>query len=292
MPEPVLAVHGGAGRIPDDPDWAEVAGRGLRQSLELGRSVLSRGGDALEAVVAAVEVLEDCEVLNAGRGSVLTRDGGVEMDAAVMAGDGGRAGAVACVSRIAHPVRAALLVLRDGRHVLLAGDGAEALARAGGCPEADPESFVTSRRRTQLERRETPRDGATVGAVARDARGHLAAATSTGGTAGKLAGRISDSCQIGAGTWADDATCAVSATGDGELFVRTAFAHEVDALVRHAGLPLTEACEHALARVSAAGGDGGCIAVDREGGLALPFTAARMARGFVDAAGTLLVQPT
>jgi len=205
---------------------------------------------------------------------------------------GGQAGAVAGVSRIAHPVRAALAVLQDGRHVLLAGAGAESLARARGCREADAESFVTARRRAQFERRQASGQGGTVGAVARDAQGHLAAATSTGGMSGKLAGRVSDSCQIGAGTWADNASCAVSATGFGEFFVRSAFAHEVDAGMRLGGLPLGTACERALAAVSAAGGSGGCIAVDHAGSLALPFTTARMARGFVDAGGTLRVEPT
>jgi isoaspartyl peptidase/L-asparaginase-like protein (Ntn-hydrolase superfamily) len=291
----VLAVHGGAGAIPSaasDPEYAEAARRGISEALAAGGRALASGGSAVEAVVSAVELLEDCDVFNAGRGSVLTASGGVEMDAAVMDGSSGRAGAVAAVRCLANPVAGALAVMERSDHVLLAGEGAEALARECGAEVAGADHFVTPRRRAQLAdaqgrggRRPFPRGGGTVGAVARDARGHLAAATSTGGVTAKLPGRVSDSCLIGAGTWADDATCAISATGDGEFFILRAFAHEVDALMRHAGLDLRAACERALSSVCAAGGRGGCIGVDAEGRVALPFTTRGMPRGWIGAEG-------
>jgi isoaspartyl peptidase/L-asparaginase-like protein (Ntn-hydrolase superfamily) len=243
--------------------------------------------------VAAVCALEDCEWLNAGRGSVLTAEGGVEMDAALMDGAARRAGAVAGLRRVCNPVLAARAVMEHSPHVLLAGEGAERFAQARGLALAPPESFVTELRRAQLarwrERASAPAGGGTVGAVARDARGHLAAATSTGGMTGKLAGRVSDSALVGAGTFADDATCAVSATGTGDAFIRAGFAHAVDAGLRHAGLALELACERALASVRALGGSGGCAALDREGRVALPFDTPVMARGVIDEEGRPLV---
>jgi len=283
MSAPVLAVHGGAGRRREDGAQTRAAERGLREALAAGHRVLADGGGAGEAVVVAVEVLEDCGALNAGRGSARTSEGGIEMDAAVMLGEDGRAGAVAGVSRIRHPVRAAWLVLCDGRHVLLAGAGAERFAQERGCEEVESAWF-------DAPLGAEPGPG-TVGAVALDRSGHLAAATSTGGLARKLPGRVSDSCLVGAGTWADDATCAVSGTGHGEFFIRAAFAHQVDAAMRLAGLDLAAACERALARVAAAGGSGGCIAVDRQGRLCFPFDTPAMARGFVDAQGAIRVAP-
>ncbi len=299
----LLAVHGGAGEIPERgeaPAWAALAREGLEASLRAGGGVLRAGGGALAAAVEAVAALEDCPAFNAGRGSVANREGQVEMDAAVMEGTGRRAGAVAGVGALANPVRAALAVLEGSPHVLLAGAGAEAFARDRGLAAADPAELAALARRlaeTWARRRGgAAREravGGTVGAVARDAHGHLAAATSTGGTPGKLPGRLSDSCLPGAGTWADDATCAVSATGWGEMFIRCAFAHEVDALLRHAGLPLEEACARALRAVAALGGAGGCIALDRSGALALPFDTQGMPRGLLaaDGAPQLAVHP-
>ena len=261
--------------------------RGLTEALAAGWRVLEGGGPALESVVAAVRVLEDCLEFNAGRGSVLSASGGVEMDAAVMDGAARKAGAVAVVRRVVHPVEAALAVMRDTSHVLLAGEEAEAFARRQGLELAEPAFFVTARRRAQLERaRPAPQGGGTVGAVARDGAGHLAAATSTGGVVGKLPGRVSDSSLVGAGTWADDATCALSGTGSGDSFIRCAFAHEVHASLHHAGLDLATACERALALVRADGGHGGCIALDAAGTLALPFDTPAMPRAWIGADGT------
>jgi beta-aspartyl-peptidase (threonine type) len=289
----VLAIHGGAGPAPaDDPDrgasrWPGQA-EALAAALRAGMAVLSGGGPALEAVIAAVSVLEDDDHWNAGRGSALTSAGTVEMDAAVADGEGRRMGAVACVTGIRHPVEAARAVMDDGRHVLLAGRGAEAFARSHGLIFEPPEWFITERRRRALETLARDTVG-TVGAVARDGRGHLAAATSTGGRNGQLPGRIGDSPVPGAGTWADDGTCAVSATGIGEAFLRAAFAHEVDARLRLAKVGLSTACQEALAAVHAAGGNGGCIAVAPQGPPLLPFTTELMHRGWAEVGSPLWV---
>ena len=257
--------------------------------------MLSDGGPALDAVIAAVGVLEADEQWNSARGSALTWAGTVEMDAAVADGQGRRLGAVACVSGVRHPVEAARAVMDDGRHVLLAGPGAVAFARAAGLAFEPEEWFVTDRRRRDLDRWSAAASagglagGSTVGAVARDAGGHLAAATSTGGRTGQLPGRIGDSPVPGAGTWAGDGTCAVSATGVGEAFLRAAFAHEVDARLRLEGVDLAAACREALEAVTAAGGNGGCIAVAGAGPPVMPFTTALMHRGWAEVGGPLFV---
>ena len=286
-PPAVLAIHGGAGPAPAEPDiggarWARQA-EGLVAALRAGLAVLRDGGPALDAAVAAVAVMEDDEEWNAGRGAALTAAGTAELDAAVADGRFRRLGAVACVTGVRHPVEAARAVLDDGRHVLLAGPGAEAFARAAGLAFEPGDWFVTDRRRRDLIRH------GTVGAVARDVDGHLAAATSTGGRTAQLPGRVGDSPIPGAGTWADDATCAVSATGVGEAFLRAAFAHEVDARLRLVGADLDTACRAALAEVTAAGGDGGCIALGAGGPPVLPFTTALMHRGWAEVGGPLWI---
>lgn len=273
MNGPVIAVHGGAGSPrPSDRDATRVAA--LARSLRAGQGLLAAGAAALEAVVAAVEELEADGDFNAGRGSTPTAGGEVEMDAAVADGARRRFGGVAAIRAVRHPVAVARAVLEDGRHVLLAGEGAEAFARRAGLASA-PDGWFVDRGSA----------GDTVGAVALDARGHLAAATSTGGRRGQLPGRVGDSPVPGAGVWADDATGAVSATGIGEAFLRVAFAHEVDALVRIGGFTLEDACHRALGEVTAVGGSGGCIALDRHGTLSMPFTSAVMARGYADGSG-------
>ena len=292
-----LAVHGGAGALQADSlaqDEETAARRVLAECLEAGRDLLARGGSALDTVEHCVALLEASEPFNAGRGSVLTAAGNVEMDAAIMDGRTRAAGSVACVRRLAHPISAARLVMEKSPHVLLVGESAERFAQEHGVALVDPQSLVTSARRQQLERaraharvsldHDEP-GGGTVGAVARDATGHLAAASSTGGMTNQLPGRVGDSGLIGAGTWADDETCAVAGTGHGELYIRCAFAHEVDALQRHAGLELDAACERALARVLALGARGGCVALGRQGRPALPFTTPGMYRGWIGTAG-------
>jgi L-asparaginase / beta-aspartyl-peptidase len=287
---PVLVVHGGAGRIvPKELSAARAAAarRGLRQSLAAGMTVLHDGGSALDAVIAAVLVLEDDEQFNAGRGAVLTAAGGVEHDAAVADGATRRAGAVTCISGVRNPVLAARAVLERTPHVLLSGTGARELARREGLALVPVDWFVTARRQQQLAGIQARPEltGGTVGAVALDVAGHLAAATSTGGTTGQLAGRVGDTPLIGAGTWADDRSCAVSATGDGEALMLSVFAHEVDALVRLAGLSLGAACQQALRETEARAGTGGCIALGPDGTVTMPFTSAGMFRGAVDATG-------
>lgn len=300
-----LAVHGGAGGFSSGEPGEQGMREGIAACLEEGRDLLASGATALDVVEALVRRLEAHALFNAGRGSVLTRTGTVEMDAAIMEGAERRTGAVACVRGLAHPVSAARLVMERSRHVLLAGTQAERFALEHGAEARDPSELITEERRTQLERArvrdevrldhdadtdtgesQKPGDeGGTVGAVARDTAGHLAAATSTGGMTNQLPGRVGDSAVAGAGTWADDGTCAVSATGHGEAFIRAAVAHEVDAALRLAGLPLEIACERALARAQALGGRGGLIAIDAAGRLALPYTSRGMLRGWIDANG-------
>ena len=266
-------MHGGAGRITAsdaDAEWSREAHVGLRAAVRAGKAVLEAGGPVLDAVVEVVAALEASPAFNAGLGSVAGSDGRVEMDASVMEGATRRAGAVVGLRRIAHPVRAARAALLDGRHLMYAGEGAEAFARASGLDAVDPETLAAAAPRWR-------RGNGTVGAVALDRQGHVAAATSTGGMAGRATGRVSDSALIGCGTFADDASCAVSATGQGEAFIRAVFAHAVDARVR-AGARLSEACEAMLARVAELGGGGGCVAVDRAGRIALPFDTEGMPR--------------
>ena len=292
-----LAIHGGAGSFARGQLGAgEEAAlrRALAECLAEAQQALADGAPALDAVERAVARLEDDPHFNAGHGSALTQDGRVEMDASIMDGRTRAAGAVACVTRVANPVAAARLVMERSPHVLLVGAGAERFALAQGAREASPASLVTEERRRDLQRAQSGPSGppsgpdgapGTVGAVARDRAGHLAAATSTGGLAGKLPGRVGDSGAIGAGTWADDQSCAVSGTGHGEAFLRCALAHEVDALVRHLGIPLDAACAAALARVEALGSSGGLIALGREGEPVLRFQTPGMARAWVDAGG-------
>jgi beta-aspartyl-peptidase (threonine type) len=301
--KPRLVIHGGAGVI-DPEHFPEARRAAVRASL---RSILSEvwallegGAGALDAVERAVVLLEDSEYFNAGRGSVLNAEGEVEMDAALMDGRDRRAGGVAAVRGLRNPIRAARAVLEQGQHVLLGGEGARRFALARGLQPADEDWLVTADRRAQLERArvagrvsldhdevyaqpERERMG-TVGAVALDRDGHLAAATSTGGMTNKLPGRIGDSPLIGAGTFADDATCAVSTTGTGEAFMRGVSAYDLHARLRH-GEPLAAAAASVIAEARRFGGAGGLIAVDRGGNVALPFDTPGMYRGWIDETG-------
>jgi beta-aspartyl-peptidase (threonine type) len=270
-----IVVHGGAGTWPADAH--ERARDGVRRAVEAGHAVLTAGGDALAAVQAAVIVLEDDPGFNAGRGAALNEEGAIGLDASIMRGSDRAAGAVAAITGIRNPVTAARAVLEEGRHVMLVGDSASAYARETGLATEPEAWFHTEDRRRAFEAGDDSRGG-TVGAVARDARGGVAAATSTGGSAGKHPGRVGDSPLVAAGTWADDATAAISCTGDGEAIMRVALAHEIDALIRHAGLPLAEACERALAGLGGLG-TAGLIAVGR-GGIATPFTTPAMPRAW------------
>jgi beta-aspartyl-peptidase (threonine type) len=290
-----LAVHGGAGTIlRDETSRSRTASYhdGLRRALTAGRDILAAGGSAVDAVTEAVAALEDHPLFNAGRGSVFTRAGTQEMDACLMDGIERRAGAVAGVFGPRNPVRAARAVMERSRHVLLIGEGALAFCRENGVAFCEPGYFQTKTRWRELQRALQHPDGeppqyGTVGAVARDRRDNLAAATSTGGMTGKAPGRVGDTPIIGAGTYADNATCAVSATGHGEFFIRHAAAFAVAARLRHAGQSLDLAARAVIDELVAAGGSGGVVAVDRGGALALPFSTAGMYRGYVREGGAV-----
>lgn len=260
---PAIVVHGGAGA--DPAEGRDELRQGVREAVLGGWRVLAGGGGALDAVEAAVRVLEDHPRFNAGRGSVLTAAGTVEMDASIMEGDRLGCGAVAAVSRIAHPVTLARRVLDDGRHVLLAGEGALAFARAAGLPECDPEWLVTDRQRRRHAGPGAGEPGGTVGAVALDRHGTVAAATSTRGTAGKLPGRVGDSALIGCGTYADSTLGGVSCTGQGEAIIRVVLARRVLDTLKEAGDPAAAARLAVDILVEEGRGQGGLILLDWRG---------------------------
>lgn len=288
----VIVVHGGAGvPLPQllDDDQRAAALRGLNQALRGAHELLADGGSALDAVELAVRAMEDDPAFNAGIGAALTRDGHAEHEAAIMDGRSGLAGAVAGTRHIPNPVRLARAVMEHSPHVCLMGQGAEAFARQRGFELVDGSIFITPRRLLALERvmagapaaehlDEADRHG-TVGAVAVDAHGHVAAATSTGGLTGKLPGRMGDTPVIGAGTYACDATCAVSATGRGEHFMRLVFAHRVASLIELGGLSLELAAAQAMDTLVRAGGSGGLIGATADGCITLRFSGPGMYRG-------------
>ena len=291
-----LMVHGGAGRfergrLPADQEAAMRAG--LNAALDAGSAILTGDGRALDAVEAAVRWLEDDPAFNAGRGAALTRDGGVELDAAIMDGHGRRAGAVAGVAETRSPVGLARAVMEDGRHVFLAGAGADGFAAEHGREAADAGWFATDERRRQLaellaadaDAFDTDMKYGTVGAVALDAGGHLAAATSTGGVTGKRPGRIGDTPVIGAGTFADDRAGAVSCTGAGEFFLRAGAAQAIATRMRLLGESPATAAAAVLTDIGEMGGTGGVIVLAPDGGAAWHFTTAGMNRGLATAAG-------
>lgn len=302
---PVIAIHGGAGTLSRAHISAEqerAYHAALQQVLLAGQAVLAQGGTAMEAVCEAVRLLEDCPLFNAGHGAVFTAEATHELDAAVMDGTTLAAGAVAGVSRIRNPVQAARAVMQNGQHVLMVAEGAERMAQEAGLATVEPSYFSTPARHAQLLAAQARQagvvldhDGAaalagraidegrkmgTVGAVALDAHGHLAAATSTGGMTNKLPGRLGDSPLIGCGTYADDRTAAVSCTGHGESFIRVAAAHDVCARMAYGGASLESATQAVVHEaLPAVQGTGGLIAVDRQGNVCLPFNTEGMYRG-------------
>jgi len=293
-----IAVHGGAGKLGAEdltPEGASAFRRGLESALIAGFTILDSGGLALDAVVAAVSELEDNPLFNAGRGAVLAASGQHELDASLMDGRDLRAGAVAGVRHVRSPIELARLVMERSPHVMLASTGAEEFALEQGIAPVPNSHFATERRRLELEqtlRGELPQGieslTGTVGAVALDAEGNLAAATSTGGTTGKRWGRVGDSPIIGAGTYAANDCCAVSATGHGEFFIRAVVAHEIAALIRYRGLGVQEAAEQVvLGQLTQMGGSGGVIAIGRDGRIAMPFNSDGMLRGAMDARGRI-----
>jgi beta-aspartyl-peptidase (threonine type) len=311
-----LVLHGGSGVIEraDLKPEQDVAYRAvLAKAAEVGAAVLRRGGAALDAVEAAIHILEDDPLFNAGRGAVFTADGKNELDAAIMDGATLEAGAVAGVTRVRNPISAARAVMERSPHVLLMGSGADAFAAAEGLARVDPGYFFVERRWRALEKQlareglaipDRPRGAdiderhaalahdegkrGTVGVVARDGRGHVAAGTSTGGTTGKRWGRVGDSPLIGAGTYASDRSAAVSGTGEGEYFIRLGLARQICALVELQGLSLQAAVDQLIQRdLTALGGQGGVIAVTPDGQMAWSFNTSGMYRARV-ADGRLL----
>lgn len=292
-------VHGGAGTLFTgrvSPEREAIARAGLSDALQAGYSELKAGSAALTAVTAAVKVLESCEVFNAGRGSVYTHEGQQEMDACVMTGHDQQAGAIAGVQGVRHPIELARQVLLHSPHVLLTGAGAEAFARQQGCDFADADYFHSDYRWQQLlqirdqettaldhglgesKPNEQGQSFGTVGAVALDQAGNLAAATSTGGMTNKRFGRVGDSPLIGAGTYAN-ASCAISGTGHGEYFMRAVLAYDLAARLAYQQVGLEQAAADALARLAALGGQGGLIVVNAQGEWSMPFNTGRMYRG-------------
>ena len=272
---PALIVHGGAGA--DPASGREELRQGIRDAVEAGWAVLSQGGGAVTAVETAVCAMEDNPRFNAGRGSVLTSEGTVEMDASIMEGNGLTSGAVACVTAMRHPVSLARRILEDGRHSFYVGEGAMARARAFGIPFCDPEELITDTQRKRLE----SLTGGTVGAVALDRSGLIAAATSTGGTAGKLPGRVGDSPLIGCGTYAESTSGGVSCTGDGEAIIRVVLARRTIDILKLAADPM-HACQVAMdVLVEEGRGGGGLICIDWKGRLGWAHSTPLMPVGFM-----------
>lgn len=301
----VIVIHGGAGVIERSRMTAEREASyraGLAAALDAGYAVLERGGAALDAVGAAVRTMEDDPQFNAGRGAVLNHDGLCELDAAIMDGSGPRAGAVAEVHHVKNPIDLARLVMDKSPHVLLAGPGAEEFALEQGVTLVPESYFITPQRLRELEeekraaasrpptapppiRPQAPKGMGTVGAVALDAQGHLAAATSTGGITNKLYGRVGDTPIIGAGTYASE-SCAVSGTGQGEFYIRQVVAYDICAMMQYQHLSLAKAVDTMMHdKLKRAGGEGGVIALDRDGNYAMDFNSAGMHRGVRDSRG-------
>jgi beta-aspartyl-peptidase (threonine type) len=310
-----MVIHGGAGAMTPQsvpPARQEEYRAALTQALMAGHAVLARGGSSLDAVEAAINVMEDDPLFNAGRGAVITADGRIELDAAIMDGATLKAGAVAGLHTVRNPIDLARAVMERSPHVMMIGEGAETFARQNGLQMVEESYFWTPNRRQQWERMRMQdslradsvrragqgaawavpdeRKWGTVGAVALDQQGNLAAGTSTGGMMMKRFGRVGDVPIIGAGTYANNRSCAVSATGHGEFFIRNTVAHSICALMEYGGLPLQAAADSIVMRqLVAQQGEGGVIAMDRQGNFTMPFNSTGMFRGRVDAAGNVTV---
>ena len=318
-----LAIHGGAGTITKSSMTEKIENEyrnALQKSLETGWQILQKGGNSLDAVEASVVVLEDCPLFNAGKGAVFTHDEKNEMDAAIMDGKTLDAGAIAFVKNIKNPIKLARLVMEKTEHILMAGSGANDFAKQMNVEHADDEYFFTDFRYEQLlkareegviqldhaekidngklimdngnprSKIQNPKSLGTVGAAACDKDGNLAAATSTGGMTNKKFGRIGDTPIIGAGTYAENETCAVSCTGHGEYFMKAVTAYDVAARMKYKNIPLENAAREAIEYLTEIGGEGGLIAVDALGNAALPFNSEGMYRGFIDSRGEIVVE--
>lgn len=302
-----LVIHGGAGTITRQ-NMTEEKDKQYRDKLEevlsKGYEVLQNGGTSLEAVTTVIQMMEESPLFNAGVGAVFTNDGKNELDASIMDGNTGKAGAVAGVSKIKSPILGALTVMNNSPHVMMSGRGAEIFAEQQGLEMVDSSYFATERRHNQLKKvlqkeqqqaeliTELPDNKySTVGAVALDQYGNIAAGTSTGGMTNKRYGRIGDSPIIGAGTYADNGTCGVSSTGHGEYFIRYVVAYDIAATMKYKELPLEKAAnEVVMIKLKKKGGSGGVIALDRQGNIAMPFNTEGMFRGYIIAEGQPVVK--
>jgi beta-aspartyl-peptidase (threonine type) len=305
-----IAIHGGASNIQKmnlSPEQQQAYRDGLSEALDSGYAVLNSGGKAVDAVVAAVKVLEDNPLFNAGRGSVFTADSTIEMDASIMSGKSLKCGAITCVHTIKNPIMAARKLLDNDQYVFLSSQGAEKFAQENGCEIVSPEYFKTEFRLNQFNKiknsNNTPLDNdsrgaiepiddtkfektGTVGCVAIDVKGNLAAGTSTGGVVNKKYNRIGDSPIIGAGTYANNKTCAVSCTGKGEDFIRLVVAHDISALMEYKKISLKEAVNLVIQKkLTKIEGRGGCIAIDKDGNIEMSFTTTGMFRASIDKNG-------
>ncbi len=292
MPQNIsIAIHGGAGTILRSTMTPELQAQyeaGLQQALDAGYKILADGGSSLDAVEVAVASLEDFPLFNAGRGAVFNNVGGHEMDAAIMYGKGLEAGAVCGVNHVKNPVKLARAIMDHSEHVVLCGLGAEQFAKLQQLPFCDDAYFYTDQRYNQWQQAlledkvqldHSDKKFGTVGAVALDKEGNLAAATSTGGMTNKKFGRMGDSPVIGAGTYANNQTCAISCTGHGELFIRCVVAYDVSCLMEYKGLSLKEACDIVVYdKLVKIGGEGGLIALDKNGNIEMPFNSEGMYR--------------
>jgi beta-aspartyl-peptidase (threonine type) len=289
-----IALHGGAGKmVPEDytKEQLDAYTKELNNALEIGKKILSEGGTSLDAVERVIRYLEDCPLFNAGKGAVFNHDGKNELDASIMDGNGLRAGAIANVGDIKNPITVARLVMDKSQHVLMVGKGASKFARSQGAEIVDSSYFYTEKSWKSLQKaleKDSNRDKkmGTVGCVALDKQGNLAAGTSTGGMTNKKYGRVGDAPIIGAGTYANNNTCAISATGHGEFFIRYTVAHDISALIEYKGLSLADATNQVVnEKLVKAGGIGGIIAVDKLGNLMLTMNTSGMFRAFADSDG-------
>mgnify|MGYP001144596987 CR=1 FL=1 len=289
-----IAIHGGAGTLRPENFTDSLKNlylAKLEEAVKAGYDILKTGGRAEDAVIASINLLEDSPLFNAGRGSVLTNQGTIEMDAAIMLGDSLRAGAVAGIKYIKNPIKAAKLVLTESPHVLLTGEGAIEFCVENGLETKDSAYFYVTRRVEQLKNKKS-RDNkfGTVGCVALDQYGNLVAGTSTGGMTNKKFGRVGDVPVIGAGTYANNNSCAVSATGHGEYFIRNVVAHDISSRMLYLNESLEEAANHLMFEVlKPQGGGGGVIAIDKEGNISMPFNTTGMYRASIDIHGNLQV---
>jgi len=295
-----IVIHGGAGRIVKEnmtPERESEYTAKLKEVLETGYKILERGGNALDAVESAIRLMEDSPLFNAGKGAVLTEKGAAELDASIMDGKTLSAGAAAGIKHVKNPITLARLVMEKSPHVMMISSGAEEFAKQNGLEMVDNEYFITKERwesyqraiKREEERKKAEKHG-TVGAVALDKEGNIAAGTSTGGMMMKKFGRVGDAPIIGAGTYANNNTCGVSATGSGEYFIRIGVAKDISSLIEYKGMSIKDASEEVIKKVGNLGGSGGVICLDKFGNVAMPFNTEGMYRGFYLSGGQPVVK--